>query len=177
MRVTIEPVVRLNRLDLLERGRVCKCRPTAVVANLPRHIAERELKVLKRELALDSAALQIAEVKSHGPGNILIVEVESANVTEVFTGFGELGVRAEVVAGRLAKEVRRYLEADVPVGEHLADQLLLPMALAGGGAFVTFPLSPHAETNIHVLKEFLPIEVRTEPVSDNAVRVEITRAA
>jgi RNA 3'-terminal phosphate cyclase (ATP) len=177
IRVTIEPVARLTRLDLLERGRVCKCRSTAVVAHLPRHIAERELKVLKRELALDSAALQIDEVKSHGPGNVLIVEVESANVTEVFTAFGELGVRAEVVAGRLAKEVRRCLEADVPVGEHLADQLLLPMALAGGGSFVTFPLSPHAETNIHVLKKFLPIEVRTEPVSDNAVRVGITRAA
>ena len=177
MRVTIEPVVRLNRLDLLERGRVCKRRATAVVANLPRHIAERELKVLKRELALDSAALQIAEVKSHGPGNILIVEIESANLTEVFTGFGELGVRAEVVAGRMAKEVRRYLEADVPVGEHLADQLLLPMALAGGGSFVTFPMSPHAETNIHVLKQFLPIEVRTESVSENAVRVGIGRAA
>ena len=177
MRVTIQPAPRLSRLDLLERGRVCKCRCTAVVANLPGHIAERELKVLKRELHLHSDALHIAEVKAHGPGNVLIVEVESANMIEVFTGFGELGVRAEVVAGRTAKDVRRYLEANVPVGEHLADQLLLPLAVAGGGSFVSFPLSSHAMTNVEVLKTFLPVEVRTEPVSDQAVRVVAERVA
>ena len=174
MRVTIEPR-KLSGLGLLARGKVLGCRATAIIANLPRHVAERELKVLKRELSLDLADLRTEEVKSHGPGNVLIVEVESANLTEVFVGFGELGVKAEVVAGRLAKDVRRYLDTDVPVGEHLADQLLLPMALAGGGAFGTFPLSQHALTNIEVLKTFLPIEVKIEPACDEAVRVEVAR--
>ena len=175
MRATIEPAPNLSRIELLDRGRVCACRCTAVVANLPRHIAERELKVLKRELALAPEALYLDEVKSRGPGNVVIVEVESANLTEVFTAFGELGVRAEVVAGRIAKEVRRYLEGGVPVGEYLADQLMLPMAMTGSGAFVTFPLSRHAETQIEVLRRFLPVDVRTDPVSDQAVRVEVSR--
>lgn len=173
MRVTIDPVAKLGRLDLAERGSAPKCRATAVVANLPGHIAERELKVLKRDLDLDTRDLHVEEVKAHGPGNVVFVEVSCAQVTEVFCGFGELGVRAEVVAGRLAKEVRRYLETDAPVGEHLADQLLLPLALAGGGSFVTLPLSLHATTNIEVLKLFLPVEVKTEPASDDTVRVEV----
>jgi RNA 3'-terminal phosphate cyclase (ATP) len=175
MRVAIAPVAKLARLDLTERGRVLKCRATAVVANLPCHIAERELKVLKRELDLDVRDLRVEEVKAHGPGNVVFVEVDCGQVTEVFCGFGELGVRAEVVAGRLAKDVRRYLDTEAPVGEHLADQLLLPLALAGGGSFVTLPLSLHATTNVAVLKLFLPVEVKTEPVSDDTMRVEVMR--
>jgi RNA 3'-terminal phosphate cyclase (ATP) len=177
MRVTVEPAATLARLDLPERGSGLRLSATAVVANLPRHVAERELKVLKRELGLETAALHIEEVKSHGPGNAVFVEVESAPLVEVLTGFGELGVRAEAVAHQLAKDVERYLEAGAPVGEHLADQLLLPMALAGGGSFVTLPLSSHALTNIEVLKLFLPVEVKIERLSETAVRVEVTRAA
>jgi len=176
MRVTIEPVAKLARLDLGERGSTPTCHATAVVANLPRHIAERELKVLKRELDLEVRDLRMEEVKSHGPGNVVFVEVSCAEVTEGFCGFGELGVRAEVVAGRLAKDVRRYLDTAAPVGEHLADQLLLPLALAGGGSFVTLPLSSHATTNTEVLKLFLPVGVKTEPASDDTVRVEVSRS-
>lgn len=124
LRVNVQPVSRLTPLELLDRGRVLRARASAVVANLPRHIAEREVKVLKRELRLEPAAVRVEEVKALGPGNVAYVEVESVNLTEVFTAFGELGTRAEVVAGRLAKVARQYLEAEVPVGEHLADQLL-----------------------------------------------------
>lgn len=173
IRVMIEPVPKLSRLDLVERGTLMRMSATAVVANLPRHITERELHVLKRELDLDPRHLHEQEAKSHGLGNVAFVEVEWGNLTEVLCGFGEQGVRAEVVAGRLAKEVRRYLETGAPAGEHLADQLLLPLALAGGGSFVTPPLTAHATTNIEVLKLFLPVEVNVAPHSDQTVRVEI----
>jgi RNA 3'-terminal phosphate cyclase (ATP) len=45
----------------------------------------------------------------------------------------------------------------VPVGEHLADQLLVPMALAGAGTFRTGPLSLHARTNLDVIERFVPL--------------------
>lgn len=177
IRVTIEPCATLNRLDLAERGNVIKCRCAAILANLPDHIAERELKVLKRKLSITPHRLDTQLVNAHGCGNVLLVELECANVAEVFVGFGEKGVRAEIIADRLAKEVDHYIEAGVPVGGHLADQLLLPMALAGGGSFVTTPLTEHAVTNIEVIKRFLPIEVRTEHTGEYAVRVEVKRAA
>ncbi len=59
-----------------------------------------------------------------------MIEIASEHVTEVFTGFGELGVRAEAVARSAVDEARAYLAANVPVGQHLADQLLVPLALS-----------------------------------------------
>jgi RNA 3'-terminal phosphate cyclase (ATP) len=173
LRVTIQPCAALRRLDLCAPPEVRSVRALAVVANLPQLIAERELAILKRELHLRPDALRIEHVDSPGPGNFACVEVECGELTEVFTGFGERGVRAEVVAERLAGEVRRFLDASVPVGEHLADQLLLPVALAGGGSFVAQPLSPHATTNLEVIRRFLPVSILVQPLSPKSVRVEV----
>ncbi len=174
LRVTIQPATKLARVDLLERGNVIACRCRALVSELPPHIAERELKVLKRKLPVEIDALDVEEVKAHGPGNVVLVEIQCAHVTEVFVGFGERGVRAEAVAEGVAKEAREYLNAQVPIGKHLADQLLLPMALASGGSFVTLPLTQHALTNLEVLNMFLPVDVKTQPEGERGVRVEIT---
>jgi RNA 3'-terminal phosphate cyclase (ATP) len=65
--------------------------------------------------------------------------------------------------------MQRYLAADVPVGEHLADQLLIPMALAGGGEFRTVPLSSHTTTNAALIERFLPVRFALSP---GTVRIE-----
>ena len=52
-----------------------------------------------------------------------------------------------------------WLEADVPVGVYLADQLLLPLAIAGKGSFMTLPLSRHSTTHIELVRQFLNIDV------------------
>jgi RNA 3'-terminal phosphate cyclase (ATP) len=59
------------------------------------------------------------------------------------------------VADKAVREMRTYLKTDVPVGEHLADQLLLPLALAGSGSYRTLPLSLHARTQVELIPEFL----------------------
>lgn len=172
--VAVEPVAALARCELLERGEIRRVSARAVVANLPRHIAERELEVVRRRLGREVEHLRVEEVhEAHGPGNVLLLEIESEHVTEVFTAFGERGVRAEMVAEKAVTEARRYLDANVPVGEYLADQLLLPMALAGGGAFRTLTLSSHARTNIEVLKMFLACDVRVQPAGNEACAVTI----
>jgi RNA 3'-terminal phosphate cyclase (ATP) len=175
--VTIDPPDRLAGLELLERGEIRSHRAVAILSRLPRHVAERELDEVARETGWDSGSLEVREVDSPGPGNILLLEVESAAVTEIFAGFGEKGVRAEEVADRALRELRRYLDAGVPVGEHLADQLLLPFALAGAGAFATLPLSLHATTQIDLIPRFLDvrIEVEAEEAGRVVVRVRKTR--
>ena len=83
----------------------------------------------------------------------------------MFTGFGRRGVRAEQVAARAAAELRAYLDGGAPVGEHLADQLMLPMALAQGRSrYRTATLSRHATTNRDTIRLFLdvPIEARVD---------------
>jgi len=173
LKVVIEPPSELRRLELTERGEIRRRSARALVANLPRGIAERELAVVERRLGWEAANLNAQMVSSHGPGNILMVEVECENVTEVFTGFGERAVRAEVVAERAVNETRRYLAANVAVGEHLADQLLVPMALTKGGAFTTLPLSRHARTNIDTIGKFMPVEIRVSPEKDRSCTVEV----
>jgi RNA 3'-terminal phosphate cyclase (ATP) len=113
----------------------------------------------------------VVDQGGRGPGDVLLLELESEHVTEVFGGFGEIGVRAEVVAERAVQDVRRYLAAGVPVGPHLADQLMLPLALAGGGTFRTMGLSPHSRTNLDVIQAFLPVRISISGARDD-VRVE-----
>ena len=93
--------------------------------------------------------------------------------TELFTGFGRKGKSAEVVAEELAREVRGYLASDAPVGEHLADKLLIPLALAGAGSFVATPLSSHATTNMDVIREFLPRKFRVDRSRETVHRVDV----
>ncbi len=173
-RVRIEPTAALKRLDIAERGEILHRRGRALVANLPRDIAEREIKVIKRKLAWSDAVLEAEVVtNSPGPGNVVMIEIGCQHLTELFTGFGERGIRAEVVAERAVKEARRYLAAEVAAGEHLADQLLLPMAMAGGGSFTTLPLSRHATTNITMIRQFLDVEISVAQESNRLCRVTI----
>jgi len=81
------------------------------------------------------------------------------HVTEVVTAFGRRGVPAERVAGELIDEAKAYLRSTAPVGIHLADQLLLPMALEAGGRYRTLALTSHARTNIEVIRRFLDVSI------------------
>lgn len=170
---TIEPTKTLHRIDLLERGEILGRRVVATVSNLPAQIAMRELDAAQRVLGWEREHFRPDVQKGVGPGNVLTIDVESEHVTEVFSGFGERGVRAETVAERAATEAKAYVEAGVPVGEHLADQLLLPMALAGGGSFKTFALSSHTTTHIELLQKLLGTKIRVEKAEEDAFVVEV----
>jgi len=65
-------------------------------------------------------------------------------------------------------QIRHYLAQTAPVAEYLADQLLLPLALAGLGSFRTLGLSPHARTNLEMISRFLPVRFETVPDDDSS---------
>jgi RNA 3'-terminal phosphate cyclase (ATP) len=161
--VSIEPAPRLTRLDLPERGEIRRRLAEARVSRIPLSIAEREIGILRGKLPWPPECFQARAIRnSRGPGNILVIQIESEHVTEVFTGFGKKGVPSEQVVGEALHEVREYLAADVPVSAHLADQLLIPMALAGGGMFRTLAPSRHTMTNIEVIQQFLDMEITAQ---------------
>jgi RNA 3'-terminal phosphate cyclase (ATP) len=171
--VTIRPQPHLRRLDLPERGKILRREVTGVVSRLPLHIAEREVDSARRRLAWPAGCVSVREVDSAGPGNVLTIAVHSEHVTEVFTGFGRRGVPAEKVAAGAAREARRYLQAGVPVGEHLADQLLVPMAVSGGGSFRTLAPSSHTMTNVETLRCFLDVSISTEQSDKDTWQVTV----
>lgn len=162
MRADIRPSA-LEPLELFERGAVHTVSARALVSALPRHIGERELAAAADRLKIQDETRELVEVEDPvGPGNALMIAVEAERVTEVFTGFGRKGVPAERVAEEAAARAESYLEADVPVGEHLADQLLLPLAAAGGGGFRTSEPSAHTRTNAEVVRRFTGSDVEME---------------
>jgi RNA 3'-terminal phosphate cyclase (ATP) len=146
-------------LTLDERGETAALIVHALVSNLNPKIALRELETAGKILGCKDNQLRTLQTKnSTGPGNAVMVELASTNVTEIFTAFGKLGTSAEKVAKDAAVEAHRYRGSNAAVGENLADQLLLPMALAGRGSFTTTAISQHAETNMDVIARFLPVK-------------------
>ena len=151
-RAALTPIILDQREDLIAK------RAIALVANLPYHIARRELDEVGRLLEWPAEALSCQDTKnSTSPGNLVMIEVKTHEVTEIFTAFGKPRVSAEEVAADAAEQARVYLNSTAAVGEHLADQLLLPLALAGGGSFTACSLNLHARTNMEVIRQFLPV--------------------
>jgi RNA 3'-terminal phosphate cyclase (ATP) len=172
--VTIEPSSRLTGFELTERGQITHQRAHVLLAHLPGHIAEREINLLKHKTGWDDDCFTIERVTDPpGPGNIVMLEVQAGQVTEVFTGFGEVKRSAETVASHALQQFRRWLEADVPVGEYLADQLMLPLAIAGRGRYTTLPLSRHSTTHIELIRRFLDIGVTVEALDRDRCTLQI----
>ena len=171
--ITIDPVARLRSLSLLTRG-PATVRVRGVVASLPPKIAQREVSVVRRRLGLDRAQGRIEDLPaSDGPGNVVMIEIESEQVTELVTAYGSKGVTAEQVATSACDEAAAYLATDVPVGPHLADQLLLPMALSGAGQFRSLAPTPHTTTNAAVIGQFLDVSIVFATEADGTCRVTV----
>jgi RNA 3'-terminal phosphate cyclase (ATP) len=172
--VLVEPARTLKRLDIEARGEIRGQRARALVVKLPPGIAERELAVIAERMGWKRGQLRVeTSDNALSPGNVLTLEIESEPLTEVITGIGERGVRAETVAERAVAEAQQYLASGAPVGEHLADQLLIPLALAGGGSYTTGPPSLHTTTNIEVIRKFLDVEISTTPIDEQVWKIEV----
>lgn len=174
--VSIEPVTpqTLKQLEINERGEIRGQHARALVVKLPPGIAERELAVVGERMGWSDDQLRVETSNNAlSPGNVLTIEIESHHLTEVITGMGERGVRAEQVAEATVSEAQSYLMSGAPVGKHLADQLLIPLALAGGGSYTTGPLSLHTTTNIQIIQKFLDVEISTTPIGEQVWIVEV----
>lgn len=170
----ITPAKQMTPIHLNQRGELKSRTAKAVVANLSGDIAKRELKKVKNKLGWSEDELQIRDAKgSHGPGNILTLELEHDHVTEVFTGFGEVGRPAEAVANQAIQQCQRYLKSDAVAGEYLTDQLMLPLAIAGGGSFTSTCLSRHATTHLDLIGRFLDVKVKLVAEDRSLHRISI----
>ena len=167
IKIQINPEASLSPIELMERGKIISQTGEALYSNLPHDVAARELKVIGKKLSIGDNDLTPRKIsQSPGPGNMVAVTLKSEQVTEMFSAFGQKGVRAERVAGQACKEALEYMSAGVPVGIHLADQLLIPLALAGGGRYRTLKPDQHTLTNIDVIRQFMDVSIEIKQKSD-----------
>lgn len=146
----------LAPIDCVERGTLRSVSATALFAALPLNIAEREIATARKLLSdWPEEAFSVRQLpEEEGPGNALMLEASFEHTAEIVTGFGKLGVSAESLAKTAAHRMAGYLSSDAFAGPYLADQLLLPFALAGGGRFTTVKPSQHARTAAEVIERF-----------------------
>jgi RNA 3'-terminal phosphate cyclase (ATP) len=169
---SVAPCSGLRPLELLSRGKRLSGYAESIITGVPASVARRELDIIGAGMGWGEPQLLARPLPDEqGPGNALLVTLEHEHVTEVFTAIGEKMVRAEAVARSVLQEARRYIASDAAVGEHLADQVMLPMALAGGGRFTIERVSRHARTNADIIARFLPVSIKFETGSNAAMCV------
>ncbi|AJQ92521.1 RNA 3'-terminal phosphate cyclase [Gynuella sunshinyii YC6258] len=147
---TIKPSV-LSPISRLQRGELLNCRLSAYEVGLSNQVAERELQVFCRSAPMAVTETRIRQPKSSSPGNLLAVDLHFEKTRICLTELGRPRLSAEKVAGNLLKQVNRYLQSDAVLDEYLADQIMLPMLVAGGGEFRCDGLSDHGETNRQII--------------------------
>ncbi len=173
-RILAAPVLSVR--EFVHRGEASGLVATALISGLSVDIGRRELAVLAERFGLEEPDLRLRGVRpANGPGNVLQVLARFDGYGATFTGHGARGVSAETVARTLADDVDAYLASSACIDEHLADQLLLPMALAGGGAFTTAKASDHLRSNAGLIEKFLAVEIAIDQQSVDVWRVTISR--
>ncbi len=178
--IEIEPSERLTGFQLRERGERVGGEVRALLSGLPDDIGQREIDTVIRKLNWPDDAGRVEKLSGFGPGNVLVATIRYANIQEVFTAFGRVGVSAEAVAKEVVRDIRNYQRSTAPVGPYLADQLLLPLAIAAWQAgragqadsepigFRTTALTRHSRTHIDLLTQFLGVSITAAPDEDGS---------
>lgn len=160
--VRIQPVQKLEPIDWIHRAPITATRGRVVIANTASRSAYTQAHDIAQALDLADDSVEVSQVVSAGPGNLAQVEVVTSEHTEVFTAFGDRGKHPPELVRELVDEVRAYLASDAVAGIHLADQLLLPFAIAGKGSFTAVELTEHTTTNAAVIEKFFSTRTRFE---------------
>lgn len=147
---------KLSGINLLERGNLRQVRGLAVVTELPSHIPQRmasRAENLLHEADL-RATVQPLRARGVGPGAGLFLTAEYENSLAGSGALGRVGLPAEKVAEMACEELLDFHKNGAPVDVHLADQLLLPAALASQASqYRVEEISTHLTTNAWVIDE------------------------
>lgn len=168
------PATGLATIHIMQRGELREAYVECLHAGIPRGVAERELAALKSGLGWRDEQLRDRALRGNeGPGNVLQAVLQYEHITEVFSSYGDKGVSSERVAHELLKQVRAYQAQPAPVGPYLADQLMIPLALAAmqgrSGQYWAAELTEHARTNAAVIEKFLPVAFAMQPRAGGVV--------
>jgi len=166
VRASITPVPKLMPIRLEEQGEVKVVKGISYSSRLPDHIARRMAdsasKLLRKaglEAEIELEALEPGHPKcalNPGCGIVLWAETTSGAVLGS-DNLGEIGKPAEKVGEEAARKLLEEIESGATVDRHLADQLIVYMALAEGESVIKVnELTMHTLTCIELSKKLLP---------------------
>ena len=161
-RIAIAPGA-LRPLALDEPGAIVAIEGHAHVSNLPEHIATRMRDAAIGRFAGVSAAPPRVEVealdraRATGTGGGIVMWARSASTVLGAGRVAERGIRAETLGAAVGEELAADIAAGATLDRHAADQLLVYLALAKGGSYLTRSLTTHARTAMWLIERFLPV--------------------
>jgi RNA 3'-terminal phosphate cyclase (ATP) len=165
IRAAVRPVTKLLPLHLAKRGSLKRIRGISAVANLSPEIAVRQKREALRKLGelASTAEFELLSVSAPSPGTFVLLLAEFENSQSCFGALGARGKPAERVADEAVNQLHDFLSTDGSIDYHLADQLVLPLALACGDSEVrTSRVTEHLITNAEVVKMFLPVSIEID---------------
>jgi RNA 3'-terminal phosphate cyclase (ATP) len=175
---TISPKKEIRPLILEERGKLKIVRGISAVGNLPPSIALRQKEQAERRLSQEGLPchIELEDMPATAKGTMLLLIGEFERSQCCYYGLGAIGKRAETVADEACDQLLNFLKTDGVVDEHLADQLVLPLALSKGTSSLVIPrLTQHLLTNIEVIKKFISVKIDVEDRGERGGVVRIQK--
>ena len=172
--VEIRPIERLIA-PTFEHVPVERVEGVAAVTNLPADISQR---MAGRATNLLAAAGRLSRIeprreKGAGPGAGIFLWVPQGG----FSAIGRPGLPSEKVAEAAVAETLSFVDNTAMVDRHLADQLLLPLALAHGRArYTTDHLTLHTVTNAELLRQWLDTKIVITGEPGGPAEIDVTGA-
>ena len=151
----------ISPITLTERGGLRAVTALVVTSGLPPTVAERGVAAVRQEVGRLPVELstEMREAPSVGAGAAVLLVAECEGGLAGFSAIGERGKRMEAVAEEVCHAFKAWWETGAACEEHLADQLVLPMALtAGESRWTTSQVTEHLRTVLWVVPQFLPVE-------------------
>ncbi len=164
--LVVQPTRGLTSLQWMERGELARVSGVAAVTNLPAHIPQRMASRANNLLRGAGMTGRVEALRARGAaaGAGIFLTAEYAHGPAGFSALGRKGLPAEKVAEEACEGLFEHHQ-DVPaaVDPHLADQLIVPLALAAGNsAFTTSKITRHTLTSIHIVRQFLEAGIEVE---------------
>jgi RNA 3'-terminal phosphate cyclase (ATP) len=178
VRVEIIPSGKIKGMSFLDRGEIKKLRGISGVGNLPLSIAERQKDAALKNLTSEGlkAEIETLSVLTPGQGTFMFLGAETDYCLAGFSSLGERGKRAELVGEEVAKNFLSYYSTSSCLDYHMADQIVLYLAIAQEeSSFTTSEISDHLLTNLWVIDKFLGIQYVIEGEIGKPGRVTIKR--
>lgn len=161
----------LKPVQLLERGEIKRFEiyskssqelESQEVADRQADEAERILKNSHISVPVDK---NVKYQKTDSPGSSLVVKAVYERSIAGFSSLGERGKRSEQVAKEAVQDFKKFHSTKAAVDSHMADQLMVFMAIIGGEIRVP-KITSHIRTNMGVVEKFgVNCDVRQEAES------------
>jgi RNA 3'-terminal phosphate cyclase (ATP) len=179
VKVKVFPPGQVRPVNLTDRGDINRITGISGVVNLPTGIAERQRNACLEALSPHGihAEITLLTAEAFGQGTFLFLEAESAVCTAGFSALGERGKRAEAVGKEAAEELLNYYYTGACLDHHLADQVVLYLALAGASSsFTTSRITDHIITNLWAIEKFAGLKYLIEGEKGKPGKVVISIA-